>query len=148
MISCFDWDVSSPQLCVIDPAYVGVSNMKAVSVAAVLLSVGTLFGCATTSHLEADAIDLDPERYTVDFENEKVRVIRIKYGPHERSVMHRHRDAVVINLTDDRVRMNYPDGSSEIVTAQAGDTGWAPAVEHLPENLTDEPVEVILVEVK
>ncbi len=122
--------------------------MKAVSVAAVLLFVATLSGCTTTSHLHDDAVDLDPQRYTVDFENDKVRVIRIRYGPHERSVMHRHREAVVIHLTDHRVRMTYPDGSSETVIAQAGDTQWAPAVEHLPENLTDEPLEVILLELK
>ena len=31
---------------------------------------------------------------------------------------------------------------------KAGDVGWAPAETHLPENLSDKPLDVILVEMK
>jgi hypothetical protein len=34
------------------------------------------------------------------------------------------------------------------VTAAAGGTAWADAEEHLPENLSDDPLEVVLVELK
>ena len=34
-----------------------------------------------------DPVTVDPKHYTVELENEKVRVVRIKYGPHEKSVM-------------------------------------------------------------
>ena len=33
---------------------------------------------------------VDSGHYAVEMENDKVRVLRIKYGPHEKSVMHSH----------------------------------------------------------
>jgi hypothetical protein len=33
----------------------------------------------------ADPVKVDSKHYTVEVENEKVRVLRIKYGPHEKS---------------------------------------------------------------
>jgi hypothetical protein len=44
--------------------------------------------------------------------------------------------------------MHLPDGTSEDIPAEAGVTQWAENEEHLPENLSDEPFEVILVELK
>jgi quercetin dioxygenase-like cupin family protein len=91
---------------------------------------------------------MDPARYTVDFENDKVRVVRIRYGPHEQSVMHDHAEGVLVFLTDHHVKFTYPDGKTEEVTAKAGETMWEPGETPLPENLTDEPLELILVELK
>jgi len=96
-----------------------------------------------------DAVVADPKHYAVDRENDSVRVVRIQYGPHERSVMHDHaRDGLLVYLTDHRVRFTYPDGSSEEVSVKAGQTAWATAGTHLPENLEDEPLELLYVEIK
>jgi len=35
-----------------------------------------------------DAAKVDPKHYKVEFENSQVRILRIHYGPHEKSVMH------------------------------------------------------------
>ena len=90
----------------------------------------------------------DPQHYTVEFENDRVRIIRIKYGPGEKSVMHTHGPNVAIYLTDITGRMTLPDGTSMDVTAETGDTQWADTEEHLPENLSGDPLEVVLVELK
>jgi len=95
-----------------------------------------------------DAVIADPQHYTVEFENDKVRIIRIKYGPGEKSVMHTHGPNVAIYLTDITGRMTLPNGTSMEVTAETGDTQWADAEEHLPENLSGDPLEVVLVELK
>ncbi len=95
-----------------------------------------------------DAVIADPEHYAVEFENDRVRVIRVNYGPGEKSVMHTHGPNAAIYLTDITGRFTLPDGSSVDVTAEAGDTQWADGEEHLPENLGDEPLEVVLVELK
>ena len=95
-----------------------------------------------------DAVIADPEHYTVVFENDKVRVIRITYGPGEKSVMHGHNAGVIIDITDTEFRMTFPDGTSEDSTTTAGTIVWDDGSEHLPENLTDEPAEVIYVEIK
>ncbi len=42
------------------------------------------FLCITAiSAMAQDAVKVDPKHYTVEFENDQVRVLRIRYGPHE-----------------------------------------------------------------
>jgi hypothetical protein len=41
-----------------------------------------------------------------------------------------------------------PDGKSEEVPAKAGEAKWISAGSHLPENLSDKRLELILVELK
>ena len=75
-------------------------------------------------------------------------MLHIQYGPGEKSVMHSHPDAVQVFLTDVRATFTYPDGKSEELTAKAGEAKWHPAFAHLPENVNDKPLELILVELK
>ena len=62
--------------------------------------------------------------------------------------MHRHPNSVAIFQTDGRVKFTYPGGKSEERDMKAGQAIWTPATKHLPENLTDSDMEVILVEMK
>ena len=66
-----------------------------------------------------DPVAVDPKHYTVEVENEKVRVLRIKYGPREKSVMHSHPATVAVFLTEGHHRFTYPDDKSkEAITAE------------------------------
>lgn len=98
--------------------------------------------------LAQDAVKADSQHYKVEFENKRVRVLRIKYGPHEKSVMHSHPDSVAIFQTDSHVKFTYPGGKTEERDTKTGQTMFTPAVRHLPENLSDTDMEVILVELK
>ncbi len=98
--------------------------------------------------LAQDPVTVDSAHYKLEFENEQVRVLRITYGPNEKSVMHYHPDGVAVMLTDNAVRMTLPDGSTEDMEVKAGEAIWTPAEHHLPENLRDQPFELILVELK
>ena len=98
--------------------------------------------------MAADPVKVDPKHYTVDFENDKVRVLRIRYGPHEKSSMHGHPKGVIIFLTDCDGTFTYPDGKTEPIRAKAGETVWSDQTEHLPENVSNNPLEVLLVELK
>lgn len=98
--------------------------------------------------LGEDAVKADPKHYTVELENDKVRVIRIKYGPGEKSVMHTHGRNVSVFFTDNTVRMTFPDGTFQDASLKFGSFEYADAEEHLPENLSDEPLEVLLIEIK
>ena len=95
-----------------------------------------------------DATKADPSHYKVESENSRVRVVRAKYGPHEKSVMHSHPDLVAIFLTDGRVKFTYPGGKTEERDMKAGTTLFTPATTHLPENITDADMEILLVELK
>ena len=95
-----------------------------------------------------DPVAVDPKHYTVEVENERVRVLRIKYGPHEKSEMHSHPALVAIIVNDCHARFTYPDGKTEEINAKAGGVRCFPVFEHLPENLSDKPFEVIGIELK
>jgi hypothetical protein len=108
--------------------------------------VAVAFFSSTT--IAEDGVAADPEHYTVEFENDKVRIIRIKYGPGEKSVMHTHGPNAAVFLTANAVRFHLPDGTSVDTTSVAGATQWSDSEKHLPENLSDDPLEVVLVELK
>jgi len=116
--------------------------------AVTMLAAGSVFALTSATALGQDAAQADPKHYKVEFENEQVRVLRITYGPKEKSVMHEHPDSVAVFLTDGKIKFNLPDGNSKERNLKAGKAIWSPAQKHLPENLTDKPFEAILVEMK
>ena len=95
-----------------------------------------------------DAVKVDAKHYTVISENAQVRVVKVHYGPHEKSVMHSHPAGVAVFLTDSKVRFTYPDGKTEEVTTKAGDARYTAALTHLPENIGDQGMDLVLVELK
>lgn len=98
--------------------------------------------------MPTDAVKADPKHYKVELENDKVRVIRIRYGPHEKSPMHSHPDGIGIFLTEHHSKHPEPSGASREVRAKAGDVLWFPAITHAPENLSSQPMELIFIELK
>jgi quercetin dioxygenase-like cupin family protein len=103
---------------------------------------------AVPSVLAQDPVKVDSKHYKVEFENSQVRVLRIKYGPNEKSVMHWHPNSIAIFVTDANGKFTFPNGKTQDFTAKAGETRWTPAGRHLPENTSDQPFELILVELK
>jgi hypothetical protein len=95
-----------------------------------------------------DAVTADPTHYSVSFENDVARFLRVKYGPGERSVMHRHLPGCVIFLTDQTFNFTIPDGSTEPAEVPAGALGCSDGNVHLPENIGKEAAEFIMVEFK
>ena len=124
--------------------------MKSLTIAATLILAGVIGQgvAALAQTAKADPVKVDPKHYKVEFENESVRVLRITYGPGEKSVMHNHPNAVAVYLTDGTTRMSTPDGKSQDMPAKAGGATWTPAGSHLPQNVGGKPLEVILVELK
>ena len=85
----------------------------------------------------------------LNLENDRVRIVRIRYAGREKSVMHQHPPGVGIFLTDANFKFSYPDGKTENIKAKAGEYLWFGEVwEHLPENSSDKNAEVIYVELK
>ena len=95
-----------------------------------------------------DAVKVDPKHYTVVSENDQVRILKVHYGAHEKSVMHSHPATVGVFLTDAKGQFTYPDGKTEAFAPKAGDAQYSPATTHLPENTDDKALDVIVVELK
>ena len=94
-----------------------------------------------------DAVTADPAHYSVSFENELVRLLRVRYGPGEKSVMHRHSANCSVFLTDQTFNFTLPDGTTEPASVPAGALGCGDGNVHLPENIEGE-VEFIMMEFK
>src|ERR1043166_4914269 len=78
-----------------------------------------LFGGAAIARAQ-DAAKVDTKHYTVAFENDQVRVLKVHYGPGEKSVMHSHPDTVAVFVSDGKGKFNFPDGTSKDLNVKAG----------------------------
>lgn len=95
-----------------------------------------------------DPVAVDPKHYKVMLDNDQVRVLKIRYGPKEKSVMHEHPASVVVFLTNSQTRFSLPDGSKMDGGGKAGDAQFADAGKHLPQNVGSAAMEAVLVELK
>jgi quercetin dioxygenase-like cupin family protein len=107
---------------------------------------GATAGMATWEY--PDAVAADPAHYSVEFENDVVRLLRIAYGPGERSVMHYHPANCSVSLGDASWRMTDPAGTMGEDTVTSGEVECGDAGVHLPENTSNGASELILIEFK
>ena len=112
------------------------------------LFLGTLLLMVAFTAMAQDPVKVDPKHYKVELENSQVRVLRIHYGPHEKSVMHEHPASVAVFLSAGDSKFTMADGKTTESHIKAGQTIWEDAGKHLPENVGDQPFELILVELK
>jgi quercetin dioxygenase-like cupin family protein len=111
--------------------------------------LGAVLGCCYTSMLMAqDPVKVDPKHYTVLTDNAQVRVLKVHYGPHEKSVMHSHPATVAVFLSSGNGRFTFPDGKTQELTFKLGDAQYNAATTHLPENTGDQAFDVIVIELK
>ena len=124
-----------------------ITSDKPVSIVEVELKKPGTSAKAGTSPL--DPVKVDPKHYRVEFENDQVRVLRVRIGPKEAAPMHEHAlNRVVTYLTDQNFRVTTADGKVEQVEHKAGDVSWGGPAKHKEENLSDKPFEVVVVELK
>ena len=94
-----------------------------------------------------DPVQASPD-YKAEIENNWVRVLRVKRGPHAKAPMHAHPASVIVFLTDYHQRITGADSKSQEVTHKTGDVSYTEAVKHSEENLSDDPLEVVVIELK
>ena len=96
-----------------------------------------------------DPVKIDPKHYKVEMENDQVRVVRVRIGGKEIVPMHQHGlNRVVVYLTDMNFKVTSADGKVDNSVHKAGDVTWGVPNQHKEENLSDKPVELVVVEVK
>ena len=59
-----------------------------------------------------DEVVVDPGIARVEFENDQIRVLRVSYAPHQKSHLHHHPSLFIVTLTNDDIRISFPDGTS------------------------------------
>jgi len=95
-----------------------------------------------------DPTKVEPKHYRLMFENERVQVVSVHYGPHEKSDMHDHPGGVVVIVTGGHLRFTDQNGKVTEVYSKAGEARWFPPFKHKVENVGDEPYNAVYVGIK
>ena len=101
-----------------------------------------------SAKVSLDPVTVDPAHHRVEVDNDRVRVLRINFKPHDKTVEHEHPNGVAVFLTDTRTKFALPGGKTREASSKRGGAIWAPAERHSVENLSNKAAEVILVELK
>ena len=113
-----------------------------------LFWAGALVCLATACSRAQDPTKVEPKHYKRDFENERVDVVSVHYGPHEKSVLHDHPGGVVVTLTEAHLRFTDENGKVREVYSKAGEVRWYPPFKHRVENLGDTAYDGVYIGVK
>jgi quercetin dioxygenase-like cupin family protein len=106
-------------------------------------------GSGKSASAARDPLKVDAKQYKLEFENDQVRVFRVKIGPHESTPLHEHAvNRVVTYITDQTFRITSSDGKVDMPVHKAGDVSWGTPVQHTEENLSDKPFEAVVTEFK
>ncbi|HKD07358.1 MAG TPA: hypothetical protein VKB79_15755 [Bryobacteraceae bacterium] len=96
-----------------------------------------------------DPLKVDKKHYHLEFENDQVRVFRVKIGPGESTPMHEHQlKRINVYLTDAKVRVTNADGKVDMTPHKAGEILEGGPAKHSEQNTGDKPVEVLVTELK
>jgi len=102
-----------------------------------------------TVNTPLDPLKVDPKDYKLEFENSKVRVIRVKMAAGRKVPLHEHTlNRVVVYLTDQNGSMTTPDGQTTTAQHNPGEFSWGAPVKHMEQNKMDHAFEAIIVEFK
>lgn len=100
------------------------------------------------SAMAQDPVPIYPDNYKVLLENDRVRVLDFQLKKGAREDFHQHPAAVTYVLAPFKIRFSFPDGTTKIREAKAGDVFYGEALIHASENIGDTDAHGILVEMK
>lgn len=95
-------------------------------------------------------LNADPEHTKMEFENDQVRVFRVKYPARATIPMHEHLNArTVTYITPTDANTWDEAGAMSHSAHEAGDVSWSTSsVRHHAKSLSDGPFEAVIVELK
>ena len=120
-------------------------KLRSGALALVLLAHGFAAGSlAQTSPTLPDAVTADRRHYNVEFENDVVRVLRVRLGAGESTPRHAHTAYCAIEISDSSLR----EGTGPTSESKAGQVFCGDATSHAPTNVGKALAESIVVEFK
>jgi hypothetical protein len=93
-----------------------------------------------------DAMVVDPDKFSVRFENERVRVLEASIPPGEGHGMHWHPQHLVYTLSAYEVQDTFPDGSTKNMERDAGEVLWGEELSHATDNVGETAVHALIIE--
>ena len=110
----------------------------------VLCTPGTTSKAQSTAKKLQDAITADSKHYSVEFENDIVRVLRVRLGAGDSTPAHTHFAYCAIELSDSSLK----EGTGPVTESKAGQVFCGDATSHAPQNVGRALAESIVVEFK
>jgi hypothetical protein len=120
---------------------------KPVTIAEIELKKTGVTGTSASTTL--DPVKVDPKHYHIEFENDQVRVLRVRIPPHQSTPVHTHvLNRVIVYLSDQDIQVTTTDGKADRLHHNKGEVSWGGPATHKEENMSDHLFEVIAVEIK
>jgi hypothetical protein len=114
------------------------------TLALVLCAPGKISTAQSSAQKLQDAITADSRHYTVEFENDIVRILRVRLGAGDSTPAHTHSAYCAIELTDSSLK----EGNGPTTESKAGQVFCGDATSHAPQNVGRALAESIVVEFK
>ena len=114
------------------------------ALALVLCLPGKMSTAQSPAQKLQDAITADPRHYSVEFENDIVRVLRVRLGAGDSTPAHSHSAYCAIEITDSSLK----EGNGPTTESKAGQVFCGDATSHAPKNVGKALAESIVVEFK
>ena len=89
-----------------------------------------------------------PETHRVVLDNVEVRVLDVHIQPGQKVAMHSHPASVVYYVTDAKMKVTLPDGTSRVAEAKAGSAAWRDPATHAVENVGTAELHLVQTELK
>ena len=98
----------------------------------------------------SDATRVAAQHHEVEFENDRVRIVRVRLTPGTRTPSHVHSmPAVTLLLSYARIRVTYDEGQPSVYDRHHGEIRWMdPVGQHTMENLGKTELIAVRVEIK
>ena len=113
-------------------------------VALVLCNFGKTSTVQSSTQKLQDAVTADSKHYTVEFENDIVRVLRVQLGAGDSTPAHVHPAYCAIELSDSSLK----EGNAPTTESKAGQVFCGDETSHAPHNVGKTVAESIVVEFK
>ena len=95
-----------------------------------------------------DIPKVDPRHYSVEFENEEVRVLRGRLESEAAVPLHDHRSGVFVAITEVHIRLAWPAGHIRDIHLGPGEARWIYNDSHTEKNLVNKAAEFLFIETK
>lgn len=95
-----------------------------------------------------DPVVLDPDKFDVLLENERVRVLEVRIAPGQGHGTHWHPEHLIYTLSAYKVQDKFLDGSKKTMERGAGELIWGDELTHAMENVGEGAVHALIIELK
>ena len=95
-----------------------------------------------------DPVALDPDKFEVRLENDRVRVLEARIAPGQGHGMHWHPPHLIYILSPYKVQDTFTDGSRKTMERGAGELLWGEELTHATQNVGETGVHALIIEFK